>query len=522
MASPEPAPGDGPANLSAGSPPRPRPALLAAIVGIALLGAGLLAWSIATYGPAMGQTGLNNIAAAESLRHGEPLVTSRSDLFTLWPPLMPLLYAAGRELGLSYAAATAALNVAACFALLLAVGLLTRQLGGGFLAVVVAEGSLSASPKLYLALANARTEPLFLALLMLGAAAIVRYSAARRTRWLAVAGGCFALAALQRYVGVAWILVTAAALLLPTARGVALRRRLLAAAGFAFGALLPLCGWALRNLLLAGELSGERPAADASLATNAADAADTLATWLAPTRGPHGLRWVVMGAVALVLVLGLVRLLRVAPSLRDRWALSYAILLPTSYAVFLILYASTVHLDPLGHRLLLPAFPPFCVLLGLAVDSCLRERRRLVRLAGAAALLGAIVVSATAAAETRELALRSRSQGLGGLGAREWRESPLVAALLRAPLEGAVYSNLPELVLYYRDIRAGFLKPSRLKRDLRRSELMDRPGTIVWVANDGIPAMWASGPPHIVLRAEFPDGAIYDTTPPEPAGSETK
>lgn len=180
----------------------------------------------------------------------------------------------------------------------------------------------------------------------------------------------------------------------------------------------------------------------------------------------------------------------------------------------MIAYGSYGHLDPLADRLLLPALPFFGVLTPVAMRACLVRADRLGRGGAALGLVVLLITIVAGASPIAELAARSHAQGAGGLSAREWRESPLVKALLEHPLEGPVYSNLPELVSYYRGVHASFLDPRRLRRGLRESELMHEPGTIIWVSRNGHPRMWARGPPRIELLIQLTDGAIFTARPP--------
>jgi hypothetical protein len=160
----------------------------------ALAGALGLAWSLSTYGPSMSQTGLHNVAAAESLLSGAPLETSRGELFTLWPPLMPLVFAAGARLGFEFADVALVGNVLACFVLLFGVGYLAWMASGSLLASLLAQGFLMAVPPLFRSMATIQTEPWFLALVVAGALTAVLHLETQRTGWLVASACCLALA----------------------------------------------------------------------------------------------------------------------------------------------------------------------------------------------------------------------------------------------------------------------------------------------------------------------------------------
>lgn len=294
--------------------PRPNPSPLVTVSGLAFLGALLLAWSLSTYGPAMGQTGLHNIAAAESLLSGEPLVTSRGELFTLWPPLMPLLFALVHQLGLHYSLTAGILNVLAYFTLLLCTGLLAWKLSGSHLVAVLAQLTILAAPPLFRSMCHVVTEPLFLALVMAGALSTTHYASSGRQRWLLLAALAFALAALQRHVGFVLTLATAVALLLPTGREVGFAHRARSSALFAFAASLPPGIWTLRSLARVGELAGVRPEADTTLAQNGMRAARTLADWVAPELWAPAWRAGLCAGLLLAVLLGLRQLLLPPPS----------------------------------------------------------------------------------------------------------------------------------------------------------------------------------------------------------------
>ena len=229
------------------------------LVGVAALGAALVLAREVTHGPALHWDSINYLAVARNLLAGEGLLNYDGTPYTLWPPLYPLLLAAG-SLGVFDPLRVAGpLNAALLGLTIFVTGrYLRRNLESGFLAVwapLVLALSLPLTDLAWWAL----SEMLFVllsTLALLGADAHLREG--RRSSW-ALAAVSASLALLTRTLGIAVVAAVAIAALFRWEEPPGTRaRRFLAAALVGVG---PAALWHLRNLRLTDGFSGGQPPA---------------------------------------------------------------------------------------------------------------------------------------------------------------------------------------------------------------------------------------------------------------------
>lgn len=447
------------------------------ILLLAAAGTAAVGFALAPHGVALATTAAHLFTAAEGLRAGEGLMQSRGEAFVMWPPLMPLLLAAGKSAGLSYPDAARVLGLAAHFAILACGGLLVRRVSGSWIAGVSTTAWLAITPKLVANSMIVRTDALFLALALGTAWLLARYvDAPTRGRCVATfAAG--ALACQQRYPGLALVAACAAVVAL-WPREVPPARRVLRAAVGAGAALAPLFARMAHNRVSQGSWGNLDVEAQRGVLENIADAIVTLAGYVAagPIRAPLGI-----ALVSVALTLQACALLRLADrKLRARTAAFFAF--PTAYFALVIAATSRSELDPIGTRYMLPLVPFLfggAWLGALELERRLAVKSRFARLGVSALLLvclGAHVASASTT--TFEHVRSARERGMGTYSVPRFARSELRRYLAEHPLEGDVFSNTPEFVILAADRRARFLAP-----DDARDALLDVPlgAWIVWV-----------------------------------------
>jgi 4-amino-4-deoxy-L-arabinose transferase-like glycosyltransferase len=180
---------------------------------------------------------------------------SKPDQVTHFPPGYPLLLASMEMMGVNprghgLMVANSALLLLSLTALGLIIERLTKSWAWAGLGVLASlSGRLMSN--LFL---RVWSEPLFVALLLLGALLLVEYTQDARRIWLILSGICLGLMALTRYAGVA--------LILPAVLYVVIRHRLGESRSsrwtwiFAGLTALPLVIWLIRNELVAHTLAG--------------------------------------------------------------------------------------------------------------------------------------------------------------------------------------------------------------------------------------------------------------------------
>lgn len=470
--------------------------------------AALVLWATAPHGPAMYQLGMHNAVAAECLLRGETMLTTRGDVFAQWPPLLPLLFALGRTLGASFETTARLLDAASLAAIVALAGSWSRRLFGVPWAALTGAALLATQPTLFDMSTVMSSEPPFLAF-VLGALFAAHAHAARPSRAkLAAAIALTAAACLQRYIGVVLIGVVAVLGVLHWPR----ERRWRDAALFAVLSAAPLAIWIVRNLVVAGAATGERPPADFEVESHLADARRILWSWWLGEGEP---RWAI--TLSAVLHLGLIGaglLLLVQRSTRS--AAAWILAFPLAYAAFLVAVASLIWLDPLDVRLLSPLLVFGCVLAPLgahALGQVATRVHRAVRppLLGTIAVLGLVAV-VMGLMRVERVVRNARTVGPGGFGTAANRASELIGWLREHPFDVPVYSNAPEHYAYA-TWRASKLAPVKRTGEflagLPEGEL---PLVLVWASPTREPTLRGvhrRDDLEVETIAELSDGAVY-------------
>lgn len=474
-----------------------------ALALLALLSTGLVAYALAPWGIGANQYGLHQIAAAECFRAGEPWVMTRGGSYAIWPPLYPVLLAAGRALGATYAATALAIQLAAHAVSLWLAGRLLRTLFASDGVALAGVALLVASPEVLAAPLLVRNEPAFVALVLASALALARWLERPTMARLAALVAASALACLQHYKGVA-VVLPFSLLMLCWPASLAPRRRAASAAAYAGLALLPLSFWIARNLRLEGEWSGARIPGGVPFSTIHGQLAGTVSRWLAPG-APEAVVDALTVAAAL-LALALVP--RFLVDARERRALLLYLAFPLTYVAALVRWALSTSLDALDTRLLMAVQPFFLGLLALGARASLAGgavTSRIPRTLRAGLVLSFFAVHlAFVLPDTAALVADTRARGAGGFASPAWQRSQLAAWLARNELDGEVHGNFPEAVLFFADRRAALVDEHTL-------ELAGPGSHVVWVA--GFRGALAPPPPPLGRRlvevARFADGGVW-------------
>lgn len=523
------------------------------IAALALLAAALAA-AATVNGPGANPDAVNYMTTGTNLAAGRGFVTSLSAPFqetlysplTFWPPGYPLLIAPLVWLGLTAASAARWISILGLAATLVAVYWLGWRMGGRTTALFGAALTLALAPLLQLA-TLALSETSYIALTLFSTLALVhalhnRVEHAGRVRvgWLAVSALCAGAAILMRYVGVVWLGVGSAAILLnglliswPNRRH--LGRALLYSVGYGLLGAAPVLPWFYRNWQLTGSISGMNRGVGyhPTWGENVLLMLQSLGGALLPSfllgLGARAAQLslptmvvVALAAVVILLAAGALfwlgrrawraRRLWLSPSVLRRWVVSpYFLLLVHAllYIVFILFLASTLQFAPYDWPRYLAVVYPALLLLGVATWTRLAmfafksfkrdriplsswtEKRNRVRFA-LVVLLPLLLVFTSYARQTRGF-LNAAASGQG-FAAVEWRTSTGLQ-FLRAALDDStvnvdgskegvelVYSNSPGAVAYQLDYPVRFLpytdEAQQLAAFFERDALQNRQGSI--------------------------------------------
>ena len=247
------------------------------IVVLAGLGTAHILVRTAPYGAAVGTDSTILLSTAMKFLAGEGWQTLTGDPMVAWPPLFPLLLAAGGWVGIEPFAAGRFINATAFGLTILAAGCWSRSNLRSRWLVLTATGAIAASLPLSHFAANFLTDPLFVLFTLL---ALIQLAAflQRGGRTSLLWGAVFtALAALTRYPGV--VLIGTGVLLLLVRRTPPLAARLKDTIVFGAVSSLPLAGWLTRNWAVSGTLTGRGGKSGHSLADGLSQVADVFQEW---------------------------------------------------------------------------------------------------------------------------------------------------------------------------------------------------------------------------------------------------
>ncbi|HYX44256.1 MAG TPA: phospholipid carrier-dependent glycosyltransferase, partial [Acidimicrobiales bacterium] len=275
------------------------PAALA--LGVPALVGAATALLVSRRGVYLSPDGLAYVGAARNLVDGHGLTAPPgAPPLANFPPLYPLLLAAGGAFAADPLTVARFLNPVLFGATILVVGVIARRLTGS-LPLALAAQLLVLSGKDFLAYHSAAlSEPLFLLLALLAVAALARRRPDDRPGLL-VAALLAAAACLTRYVGLALVGAGAVGLVLLD-RG---PRRWRAVVSFTAAALFPLVVWLL---WVRAERQGTNRTAvfHAPGLSYAGRGVETASRWLLPDTAPRWARVTVLAVTVAALLVGLV------------------------------------------------------------------------------------------------------------------------------------------------------------------------------------------------------------------------
>lgn len=456
----------------------------AVAAAFAALGAALILFVTAPWGPGASPDSVTYLSVAESLADGQGWFRFDGRPYVAWPPLYPMALAAGIGAGLEPASSARTLGALA-FAITLATLVLTLGRVTGSLAWAALGGLLIlASPAMVATHATVWSEGLFSTLTSVAFWLAVRSEPEPRWRDVLALGVVAGAACLTRYLGV----VLAAALgvwllALPAPRQVRLRRFGLFAGVSALGPLI----WLLRNVVATGSAAGRRGAALTHLAQNAEHFATSLARTLGLEALGGGAPW-----LAAALVFGLA-----GCGLAAAWRAQRRLpAVPTLPALFIVLYATALvglaTWTPVSSlrvlRFGMPVWLPWVLLVGALAAAAWRRWPTGAARVALAAVLAVAAVHGLAA--TAQHASSQRAEGVYYLGRAEWHGSALIDAVRSRRRGVTVLTNIPHGVYFHTGLPVAYAPRRRGFRS--RNELQ---GTVEQlrrrVAAEGrVPLAW--------------------------------
>ena len=435
------------------------------LIAIALLGTGLVLARQVTYGASLHADSIEHISTARSLLEGNGLVTVWKAPYEWWPPLYPVLLAAGSLGAFDPVDVAGPLN-AICFglAVLVAGHWLRQHVRSRFLAAWGCLALASAIPLAWIS-AWAMTEAPFILFATLGlsqASAFVRTPQRSTLLWAAVFA---ALACLTRYQGITIVLVV---LLLLLFQGTATTRtRIQRVVGYGLISGLPILLVLIRNYIITGDLTSSRIEVVFSLPEVLDRTIFYLGGWVGLYRPASDIDEVVRNILGILLVLSVIGFgcyILGNSGRRERWSPLYPFLffLPVFYGFHLIgmIRGNTWH--GLVERHLIPLYIPIIFVLLSAFDQVILstnekfQRSKNLRLFGSTTL-GAIPlfivllgwIGYNISLNTDEIRSINSREHRWGYQAERYSNSELIDFIRTVPDYRTVWGNIGKVPAYF-------------------------------------------------------------------------
>jgi 4-amino-4-deoxy-L-arabinose transferase-like glycosyltransferase len=497
------------------------------LLALALLGS-LLVLLTTARGVGLSPDSATYIDVARNLLHGRGLQIGYEAAavrpLTQYPPLYPVLLAAGGLVDADPQVAARYLNVAFFAALILLVAGAAYRRTASFRIAAAAALFTLASVDLIHVHSVALAEAPFLLAGLLSLVLVSAYLEDSQPRWLAAAAVAAACSCLARYPGVAFVAAGVAGLL--WFRRETLRRGAVEALVFAVVGSLPVAVWLARNLAIAHNVSSNVASAGTIVNplrwSGVGSGLATIAYWALPSPAPDAVRFGVLGLLV-VSVIGLGIFARAesrrggAPDATPHLpALSALLLLFAAiYLPLLVVSRLTISQGFLDRRFLAPIYVALVLCLADLAGRWSRPLRAAPALRSAAVttvVALAVIYCASAAGWT----LRGYVNGLG-YAARSWTDSALMARVRELPPEATIYTNAADAV-YLLAGRSSFWLSSldALSPVAGASMLPQRDGRGVIVFFDALSRRSKTldraalaGAPGLRLVLETSDGAMW-------------
>ena len=433
------------------------------LIAVAVLGAGLVLARQVTYGVSLHWDSFEHISTARSLLAGGGLFTPWGAPYEWWPPLFPMLLAAG-SFGIFDPQDVAGPLNAVCFGLtvLVAGHWLRQHLRSRFLLACGCLAIALALPVAWIAAWAMSEAPfiLFTTLALTRTSAFVREPRRSTLLWAAV---FTALACLTRYMGVAVVVTVVLILLFQDATTT--RAKAWRIAGYGLIASLPISLFFLRNYILVGDLTSSRRDVDYSLPEILGETIFHFGGWAGLYRPADSIDETIrsiLGAAVVLIVIVLGFWTQTTPGRRDagRFLYPFIIIIPTFYILHLIgmFRGNTWH--GLLERHLIPLYIPLILVVISAVDQTIAGFQRMLirgnlrRVTISIFIIFSIWIGYTISLNTtNEIRAVNSSEYQEGYQAGVYAESEVIDFIRGIPYYRKIVGNIPRVAIYFHTYR---------------------------------------------------------------------
>jgi 4-amino-4-deoxy-L-arabinose transferase-like glycosyltransferase len=433
------------------------PLLVVILIVFAISGMGITLWATSKMGIGIRSDSVAYIWSARSLASGlglgRPDGLGNFKPMTHWPPFYPLLLTGFELVGVDAIEGARWLGAFLIGLNVFLFGWLISRITRSFWFSLFGSFILLVSPAIWETSQMAMTEPLYIALSLLGFILIDFYFEKNRYKYLWAAAGIISLAFLTRYVGLSLVLTICVVLIL---RGKSpFKIRLRDAALFFIISIMPIVIWIFRNLLVSGSTTNRNLAYFPISSSDFSLIVETLQGWIVPLKTVF---YIGEGKIMLsfLALLFLVLFARFLPKQKDqKYDLPLSVFLYGFFYV-VMLFVTRLFFDPaltiFEQRILTPVFVSGLFLL-IYLSYLLWEKARVGYLPFAAILTILFVWAGYTFGllyftQTKIDVSKFYNLG-GGFAQKDLAHSDLVKELQQLPNRGVVFTTNIEEFYYY-------------------------------------------------------------------------
>jgi hypothetical protein len=399
------------------------------------------------YGSAIVPDSINYLDTAKNIIAGNGVVLSDGKPFILYAPLYPLVIAATALLtGTSVLFSAQLLSYIFHFLLIIVFDRLCKMYIGYNVVSVLTLVYFSLSNLLLETSSSLLTES-FSVLLICWSIVFYRNYDKGSNKYFYYLAAFSALGAMLRYALVVNIIIFGILIVMDNKK----HNRLWNAFKYFIMASLPPALWLYRNYLIAGSFTGTRGAAKLNIIHNISQLIHSI-FWMI-SFDLQGAAGCVFGYVFiaaffyLIIINGKV----IFGNLHLYSGQKEIFIFIGLYVMFLIATSSMFAYDTISARLLLPIYIPAVIIFAVFVKSKEVYKIPVIRYLGIAYLLTSLII-------TGFITYSKSIDGAGGYSSRIWQESEMLSYSSNVMLQKAnIYSNVPELLSFYKGIKAANL-----------------------------------------------------------------
>ena len=428
------------------------------LIAIAVLGAGLVLARQFTYGPLLHWDSLDHIGTARSLLAGDGLFAPWGAPYEWWPPLFPMLLAAG-SFGVFDPWDVAGPLNAGCFGLtvLVAGHWLRQRLRSRFLLVWGCLALTLALPVAWIAAWAMSEAPfiLFTTLALTRTSAFVREPRRSTLLWAAV---FTALACLTRYMGIAVVVTVVLILLFQNAA--TMRVKAWRIAGYGLIAGFPIGLFFLRNYIVVGDLTSSRMDVDYSLPEILGETVFHFGGWAGLYRPIDTIDEtvrIILGTALVSVMFAFVIWIQLTPERREYWRPlhSFILFVPAFYILHLLgmFRGNTWH--GLIDRHLIPLYIPLLIVVISAIDQTIFR----IQMIGSYKTIQVLLVSLpvmlfgwigySALLNLEEIRSINSPDYREGYQAGIYADSEVIDFIQNIPPHRRIVGNIPSVAIYF-------------------------------------------------------------------------